>query len=83
MLNSHILPAWRDREFVGIRRSDITKLMDRVQDKHGARAADYVLNVFSAIAQLARDPDRRLRAADRQRHAPPEHQGASAEADPG
>jgi integrase len=50
MLNSHILPAWRDREFIGIRRSDITKLMDRVQDKHGARAADYVLNVFSSIA---------------------------------
>ena len=50
MLNSHILPAWRDREFVGIKRSDITKLMDRVQDKHGARAADYVLNVVSSIA---------------------------------
>jgi integrase len=50
MLKTHILPAWRDREFVGIRRSDVTALMDRVQDKHGARAADYVLNVFSSIA---------------------------------
>lgn len=50
MLDTHILPAWRDREFVGIKRSDVTKLMDKVADKHGDRCADYVLNVFSNIA---------------------------------
>src|SRR5258705_8471557 len=50
MLNSHILPAWRDREFISIKRSDVTKLMDDVEDKHGARAADYVLYVFASIA---------------------------------
>lgn len=50
MLDSHILPAWRDREFVGIKRSDVAKLLDHVEDKHGARAADYVLNVVRSIA---------------------------------
>lgn len=50
MLDTHILPAWRDREFVSIRRSDVTALMDKVESAHGARAADYVLNVFSSIA---------------------------------
>jgi integrase len=50
MLNSHILPAWRDREFVSIRRSDVAKLLDHVEDRHGARAADYVLNVVRSIA---------------------------------
>jgi integrase len=50
MLNSHILPAWRDREFISIKRSDITKLMDKVADRHGDRAADYVLTTFSSIA---------------------------------
>jgi integrase len=50
LLRSHILPAWGDREFVSIRRSDVTALMDKVESMHGARAADYVLNVFSSIA---------------------------------
>ena len=50
MLDSHMLPVWRHRPFVDIRRSDITKLLDTVEDKHGARAADYCLTVFSTIA---------------------------------
>jgi integrase len=50
MLDSHILPAWRDREFIGIKRSDVVKLLDHVEDKHGARTADVVLTVFSAVA---------------------------------
>jgi integrase len=50
MINSHVLPAWRDREFIGIRRSDVTALMDKVETANGPRAADYVLNVFSAVA---------------------------------
>ncbi len=49
MLETHILPAWRDREFVGVKRSDVAKLLDHVEDKHGARAADYVLNVVRSI----------------------------------
>jgi integrase len=50
MLESHILPAWRDRDFVAVKRSDVAKLLDHVEDKHGARAADYVLNVVRSIA---------------------------------
>jgi integrase len=50
MLDSHILPAWRDREFVSIRKSDVAALLDVVQDRHGARAADYVLGVIRSIA---------------------------------
>jgi integrase len=50
LLRSHILPAWGDREFVSIRRSDVTALMDKVESAHGARAADYCLNIFSSIA---------------------------------
>lgn len=50
MLNSHILPAWRDRAFVEIKRSDVTALLDHVEDRHGARAADYVLNVVRSVA---------------------------------
>jgi integrase len=49
MLETHILPAWRDREFVGVKRSDVAKLLDHVEDKHGARAADYVLSVVRSI----------------------------------
>jgi integrase len=48
-LNAHIYPAWADRTFLDIRRSDVAALLDRVQDNHGARAADYVLAVTRGI----------------------------------
>ena len=41
-----ILPEWQHREFVGIKRSDVAALLDKVEDNHGARAADYVLTVI-------------------------------------
>ena len=49
LLARHILPAWNDRVFVSIRRSDVAALLDEVEDDHGARQADYVLNVTRAI----------------------------------
>src|SRR5262245_54927513 len=49
ILHKFILPAWGDREFVSIRRSDIAKLMDKVQDHHGARQADTVLETASMV----------------------------------
>jgi hypothetical protein len=49
LLDSHILPAWREREFVSIRRSDVAALLDHVEDNHGARCADYCLNVVRSI----------------------------------
>jgi integrase len=50
MLDRHILPAWRNREFISIRRSHVTALLDKVEDNHKARAADYVLNVTRSIS---------------------------------
>jgi integrase len=49
LLARHILPAWQDREFVSIRRTDVTALLDHVEDDHSARQADYVLNVTRSI----------------------------------
>jgi integrase len=43
------LPAWHDRAFTGIKRSDVAALLDHVQDHHGARQADYCLNVIRSI----------------------------------
>ena len=49
LLDRHILPAWRDREFISIRRSDVAALLDHVEDKHGARQADYCLNIARSV----------------------------------
>jgi integrase len=48
-LNKYVLPVWRDREFEGIRRSDVTRLLDAVVKNHGARQADYVLAIVRGI----------------------------------
>lgn len=59
LLAVHVLPGWRDREFLGIRRSDVATLLDDVEDEHGARQADYVLNVVRSICNwfAARNDD--------------------------
>jgi integrase len=49
----HILPAWNDRPFTSIRRSDIAALLDRVQDNHSGRQADLVLAVIASITSWA------------------------------
>jgi integrase len=49
LLNVHVLPVWKDREFTSIRRSDVAALLDAVEDGHSARQADYVLNVVRSI----------------------------------
>jgi integrase len=49
LLNSHILPAWGAREFVSIRRSDVARLLDEIEDGHGARQADYCLMIIRAV----------------------------------
>jgi integrase len=49
LLNAHILPAWKGRPFRGIGRSDVTALLDEVEDDHGARQADYVLAIVRGI----------------------------------
>jgi integrase len=50
LLASLVLPAWRDREFVSIGRSDVAKLLDQIEDHNGARQADYVLAITRKIA---------------------------------
>ena len=49
LLERHILPAWHDREFAAIRRSDIAVLLDKIEDDHGARQADYCLNIVRSV----------------------------------
>jgi integrase len=49
LLRVHVLPAWGNREFTSIRRSDVAALLDRVEDHHGARQADYCLNITRAL----------------------------------
>jgi integrase len=49
LLDRHIMPAWRNREFISIKRSDVAALLDDVEDGHGARQADYVLNIVRSI----------------------------------
>ena len=49
LLNTHILPTWKDRPFLDIRRSDVARLLDEVEDDHGGRQADYVLAIVSGI----------------------------------
>ena len=50
LLNKHLLPAWGGREFELIKRGDIAKLLDKVEDESGARTADYTLSIISGIA---------------------------------
>jgi integrase len=49
LLQAHVYPAWKGRAFLGIRRSDVSALLDEVEDDHGARQADYVLAIVRGI----------------------------------
>jgi integrase len=59
MLEKHVLPHWRDRIFADIKRSDIAKLLDHIEDKHGAWVADATLTVLRTLSTwyAARDDD--------------------------
>ena len=48
-LTKYVLPHWREREFESLRRSDVARLLDHVEDNHGRRQADVVLSVVRAI----------------------------------
>ncbi|WP_395664213.1 tyrosine-type recombinase/integrase [Aestuariivirga sp.] len=49
-LAKYVTPAWGDRDFLSIRRSDIAQLLDGIEDRHGARQADIVLAYLRAMA---------------------------------
>jgi integrase len=50
IVDKHIIPAWATRAFADIRRSDIARLCDAVEDAHGPWVADTVLVEFTGIA---------------------------------
>jgi hypothetical protein len=49
ILARYIYPTWADLEFVNIRRGDVVRLLDEVEDGNGPRQADYVLAVIRGI----------------------------------
>jgi len=58
-LEKYVYPRWADRDFTGIRRSDVAALLDQVEDQHGSRMADVVLATVRGIANwfASRDDD--------------------------
>jgi integrase len=59
LLRKCVLPLWGNRPFAEIRRGDISRLLDHIEDKHGARQADVVLAILRKMAtwQENRDDD--------------------------
>jgi integrase len=49
-LSKYVFPHWARKQFIGIRRSDITALLDHIEDNHGSRQADIVLGIVRSIA---------------------------------
>jgi integrase len=50
LLEKHVIPVWGERAFAEIRRSDIARLLDAVEDAHGPWIADAVLSTLRAVA---------------------------------
>ena len=51
VLAKNVYPIWgAGVPFVDIRRNDVTKLLDYVEDKHGPSAADHVLAIVRGIS---------------------------------
>jgi Arm DNA-binding domain len=57
IIEKYVLPHWRARVFADIKRSDIAKLLDHIEDAHGAWVADATLAVLRTMASwyAARD----------------------------
>jgi integrase len=77
LLRNFVLPVWGKRDFVSIRRSDISKLLDSIE-KDSAWNADHVLSVIRKISKWHATRDdtynspfvegmRRTRTEDRER----------------
>ena len=50
LLEKHVIPVWGERAFGELRRSDIARLLDAVEDAHGPWIADAVLSTLRAAA---------------------------------
>ncbi len=49
ILEKQIFPIWKDRDFESIRRGDVTKLLDTLQDANGPSAADHALAIVRGL----------------------------------
>lgn len=49
ILNKYIYPAWKKQPFEEIGRKNVSKLLDKVEDNHGPRQAEYCLQVIRKI----------------------------------
>ncbi len=49
ILENQVYPIWEDREFASIRRGDVTKLLDTLQDANGPSAADHALAIVRGL----------------------------------
>jgi integrase len=56
-----MLQEWTGRQFASIGRGDVTRLLDKIEAKHGRRQANYCLAIFSSMANwyAAREDDYR------------------------
>jgi integrase len=48
-LDRHLIPAWSGRDFTSIRRGDVSKLLDSIQDSSGAVSADFALATIRMV----------------------------------
>lgn len=58
-LEMYVYPHWAERDFISIKRSDVAKLLDRIEDNNGSRMADVVLAYLRGMANWfsGRDDD--------------------------
>jgi integrase len=56
-MTQHLFAAWPARDFVSIKRKEISDLLDHIEDHHGRRQSDYALAVIRQICNwyAARD----------------------------
>ncbi len=50
IFNRYVLPEWKTRAFVEIRRGDVSKLLDQIEDNNGPVMADRVLAALSMLS---------------------------------
>jgi integrase len=52
LLDKHVLalPTWREHEFSKVKRSEVAKLLDAIEDKHGPWITDAVLATLRAVS---------------------------------
>ena len=45
----HVLPSWKNKRFTDIDRTEVTRLLDKVEDRSGAKQADVVLSIIRSV----------------------------------